>query len=325
MFGATLTRIVTKYYYAGGQRITMRQGPAGQAGTVSYFVNDHLGSTSLITNDAGGQVSYTRYYPYGRVRSQTPPGSNPPTDKLFTGQQRETAAGVYHYNARMYSADTGRFPQADTVVPDTTDPQALNRYAYVRNSPAMYTDPTGHLLADDECGNRQCTPPCEYSGTCPPPAPVPQPPSSSPTPTPTPTPTPAPSQIQAKEPTAADYASSYAPADCAISGGRISGIDCSHWEQEVSTSGLGGLIADVMGVIRSDCFQGLVAVTITAIALSSAATGVGTLVQVGGVAFLSASSAATSTAAIYYAAGPGNVEKIFKYGPSGMYKVYTEC
>ncbi len=69
----------------------------------------------------------------------------PPTDKLFTGQQRETAGGVYHYNARMYSADTGRFPQADTVVPDTTDPQALNRYAYVRNSPAMYTDPTGHF------------------------------------------------------------------------------------------------------------------------------------------------------------------------------------
>ncbi len=60
----------------------------------------------------------------------------------LSGQQRETAAGVYHHNARMYSADTGRFPQADTVVPDTTDPQALNRYSYVRNSPAMYTDPT---------------------------------------------------------------------------------------------------------------------------------------------------------------------------------------
>ncbi len=87
-------------------------------------------------------MSYTRYYPYGRVRTQT---GAPPTDKLFTGQQRETAAGVYHYNARMYSADTGRFPQADTVVPDTTDPQALNRYAYVRNSPVMYTDPTGHF------------------------------------------------------------------------------------------------------------------------------------------------------------------------------------
>jgi RHS repeat-associated protein len=87
-------------------------------------------------------MTHTRYYPYGRVRSQA---GAPPTDKLFTGQQRETAGGIYHYNARMYSADIGRFPQADTVVPDTTDPQALNRYSYVRNSPVMYNDPTGNF------------------------------------------------------------------------------------------------------------------------------------------------------------------------------------
>jgi RHS repeat-associated protein len=79
------------------------------------------------------------------VRSQTPPGSAPPTDKLYTGQQRETMGGVYHYKARMYNADTGRFPQADTVVPDAMDPRALNRYAYAYNSPAVYTDPTGHF------------------------------------------------------------------------------------------------------------------------------------------------------------------------------------
>jgi hypothetical protein len=31
------------------------------------------------------------------------------------------------------------------VVPDAGDPQALNRYAYAYNSPAVYTDPTGHF------------------------------------------------------------------------------------------------------------------------------------------------------------------------------------
>jgi RHS repeat-associated protein len=109
---------------------------------VSYFANDHQGSTALVTDASGGQVSYTRYYPYGRTRTQA---GTPPTDKLYTGQQRETAGGVYHYKARMYNADTGRFPQADTVVRDATEPRALNRYAYAYNSPAVYTDPTGHF------------------------------------------------------------------------------------------------------------------------------------------------------------------------------------
>jgi RHS repeat-associated protein len=88
----------------------------------------------------GFRVAMTR----GRSRAGTPP-----TDKLYTGQQRETAGGVYHYKARMYNADTGRFPQADTVVADATEPRALNRYAYAYNSPAMNTDPTGHRVMDD--------------------------------------------------------------------------------------------------------------------------------------------------------------------------------
>jgi RHS repeat-associated protein len=71
---------------------------------------------------------------------------------MFVGQQRETAGGVYHYKARMYNADTGRFPQADTVVPDARDPRALNRYAYAYNSPAVYADPTGALLVRGAVG-----------------------------------------------------------------------------------------------------------------------------------------------------------------------------
>lgn len=45
---------------------------------------------------------------------------------------------------RYYDAPTGRFISPDTVVQDPTDPQSLNRYAYVRNNPMIYTDPTGN-------------------------------------------------------------------------------------------------------------------------------------------------------------------------------------
>jgi hypothetical protein len=37
-----------------------------------------------------------------------------------------------------------RFMSADTIVPDPSDPQTLNRYSYCRNNPVMYVDPSGH-------------------------------------------------------------------------------------------------------------------------------------------------------------------------------------
>jgi len=49
----------------------------------------------------------------------------------------------------------GRFIQPDSIVPDSANPQDLNRYSYVRNNPLKYTDPTGHyLLLGGEPGTR---------------------------------------------------------------------------------------------------------------------------------------------------------------------------
>ena len=46
----------------------------------------------------------------------------------------------------------GRFVSADTLVPEAGNPQDLNRYAYVRNNPLIYTDPSGHAVClDDAC------------------------------------------------------------------------------------------------------------------------------------------------------------------------------
>ncbi len=136
----TYTGEVVKYYFAGGQRIAMRKG-----GTLYYLTQDHLGGTALVTDTSGAMTSRIRYFPYGGVR--TIDGTNPPpTDKLFTGQQRETTNGIYHYKARLYNADIGRMPQADSLVPNYVDPQAYNRYSYAGNNPTNYIDPTGRNL-----------------------------------------------------------------------------------------------------------------------------------------------------------------------------------
>jgi hypothetical protein len=45
---------------------------------------------------------------------------------------------------RWYNPKTGRWVSADTVVPDPANPQSLNRFAYVLNSPAVWRDPSGY-------------------------------------------------------------------------------------------------------------------------------------------------------------------------------------
>jgi RHS repeat-associated protein len=72
-----------------------------------------------------------------------------PTSYKFTGQRLDDSTGLYYYGARYYDAVIGRFVQADTIVPNPGNPQSLNRYSYVNNNPLKYTDPTGHMVAED--------------------------------------------------------------------------------------------------------------------------------------------------------------------------------
>jgi RHS repeat-associated protein len=59
------------------------------------------------------------------------------------------STGLLYYGARYYDPALGRFISADTVVPGAGNPQNLNRYAYVRNNPLRYTDPTGHWTFEE--------------------------------------------------------------------------------------------------------------------------------------------------------------------------------
>jgi RHS repeat-associated protein len=130
---------MTKYYYANGQRIAMREG-----GEIYYLLNDHLGSTSTILDYNGNGQSQLRYMPYGENRQSY---GNIPTQRRFTGQIQDST-GLYFYNARYYDPMLGRFIQPDSIVPEPGNPQSLNRYSYVLNNPLRYTDPTGYCAGD---------------------------------------------------------------------------------------------------------------------------------------------------------------------------------
>jgi RHS repeat-associated protein len=142
------TSTMKKYYYAGGVRMAMRTGSSNPL----WLLGDHLGSTSKVANFDGLSVhSQQLYKPWGEGRYTS--GTLPTTYK-FTGQREEASLGLYFYNARYYDPALGRFVQADTVVPNSGDVVAWDRYAYSSGNPVKYIDPDGH----------KPIPPVHYSG-----------------------------------------------------------------------------------------------------------------------------------------------------------------
>ncbi|MEM7335557.1 MAG: RHS repeat-associated core domain-containing protein [Chloroflexota bacterium] len=136
-----------------GQRIAVRTIVKDDSNAVietstHYFLTDHLGSTSQMVNHVGNVYvggSNARHTPFGDYRT-TPTADN--TDMGFTGHRENRDIGLTYMNARFYVSGIGRFASADTIVPNPTNPQAFNRYAYVENQPIRYNDPTGHCGAD---------------------------------------------------------------------------------------------------------------------------------------------------------------------------------
>jgi RHS repeat-associated protein len=134
------------YYHHGAQRVAMRQttlSATGSSGTVSNLHGDHLGSASVASQTDGTLVTGSRayYYPYGGYRGTPPTGM--PTEFAFTGE-RLAEIGLYQMGARWFSSRLARWTSPDSIVPNPTNPQTLNRYMYVRGNPLRLVDPSGH-------------------------------------------------------------------------------------------------------------------------------------------------------------------------------------
>jgi RHS repeat-associated protein len=141
----------TKYYEGGAMR---RSGYAVNNG-ISYVLGDQLGSSSNIVGQNGSLQASNYYLPFGGNRGGS--AFSDLTTKRFTGQYHEAGLpggeGLSYYNARWYDAQIGRFVSPDSLIPEPTNPQHLNRLSYVGNNPINRTDPTGHYEA---CDNGPC-------------------------------------------------------------------------------------------------------------------------------------------------------------------------
>jgi len=112
---------------------------------------DHLGSPRVITNSSGTLIGNQDFSPFGMG------GTTNGGVLQFTGQERDSTPVMSLYDhARYYDPNGGRFLSVDPVLSKTTlrAPQLWNRYAYVRNNPMHFTDPSGLYLCNgsaEEC------------------------------------------------------------------------------------------------------------------------------------------------------------------------------
>jgi RHS repeat-associated protein len=111
--------------------------------TVEYYGTDGLGSLRIVFDGSGGVISRAEYMPFGE--EVFAPGQLP--RQRFTGQERDGEVGLDYFHVRMFQPRTGRLSSPDPRFSRRGDPQGWNRYSYVRNSPTLFVDPTGMMVA----------------------------------------------------------------------------------------------------------------------------------------------------------------------------------
>ncbi|HEU4714499.1 MAG TPA: RHS repeat-associated core domain-containing protein [Pyrinomonadaceae bacterium] len=100
---------------------------------VSYFLTDHQGSTSALTDSTGNVVETLSYDSFGNNAGSAR------TRYTYTGRERDPDTGLLYYRARFYDPQLGRFMSEDPI----GLAGGINFYAYVGNSPVNYIDPWG--------------------------------------------------------------------------------------------------------------------------------------------------------------------------------------
>jgi RHS repeat-associated protein len=118
--------------------------------SLRFFHQDHLGSSSALTDANGGLVEECANYPFGTPREQFRP-IGVREDYQFTQKERDAESELHYFEARFLAANTGRFVRVDPLSWKLRSewlrtPQSLNLYVYGGGNPLKYIDPTGKYL-----------------------------------------------------------------------------------------------------------------------------------------------------------------------------------
>ena len=126
--GDTISRYIPGYGVAAGWN--------REKNGYHYYHLDEQNSTAYITGSSGEIENRYEYDAFGVLQDSREELRN---RILYTGQQYDQTSGQYYLRARFYNPVLGRFVQEDVYRGD-----GLNLYAYCRNNPVVYYDPSGY-------------------------------------------------------------------------------------------------------------------------------------------------------------------------------------
>jgi RHS repeat-associated protein len=109
------------------------------AGSLYYYHSDHLGSSSLITDDGGNLVQHVEYVPFGETFIDERNGSWH-TPYLFNAKEQDEETGLHYYGARYYDSRTSVWLSVDPLAEKYPN---YTSYNYCLNNPVKYIDPDG--------------------------------------------------------------------------------------------------------------------------------------------------------------------------------------
>jgi RHS repeat-associated protein len=130
---------------------------------INWLVADQLGTPRMIFDKTGALATTKRhdYLPFGEELLASVGLRNSNNNTLgyalgdgvrqkFTQKERDVETGLDYFGARYYSSTQGRFASTDPITMTVNrlhDPQQINLYAYCRNNPLVFIDPTGEKIA----------------------------------------------------------------------------------------------------------------------------------------------------------------------------------
>jgi len=122
-----------------------------------FFVSDHLGSSSFITDVGGDAVQHLQYMPPDSYRdgehfvNQT--STSWETPYKFSGKEKDDETGFDYFGARYYDSDVSVWLSVDPLADQRS---WVSPYSYCQNNPIGKVDPTGAFDTnlEDAAGNQ---------------------------------------------------------------------------------------------------------------------------------------------------------------------------
>jgi RHS repeat-associated protein len=106
---------------------------------IRYYHQDHLGSSSVITDASGALLEETASYPFGHPRNEYEPRQIQEPYQ-FTQKERDRESGLHYFGKRFYNSAIGKWLSTD---PLAEKGGSLNLYGYANENPLKYVDPDG--------------------------------------------------------------------------------------------------------------------------------------------------------------------------------------